>query len=315
MAFKTSFRGYSKESVNEYIVAANLERAREAADLKAEIDEMCAIADAAKEDARAANLRAQTAEEEKKKSALEADKIKAERDRIATERDRVVSERDDVTAARDLALDEIARLESELDALAAKLKEAELRAELLDAELEAAKNNEQANGARASAILNDAMTVSENLIASARREANEIKRQAEVELELARDSVRKSAIAAMRDINKMIDTAAEQASAEISATAREAEDAAVRMNGEITQKSNRIANKVSHIRSVLDADVENRIAQMSLDEDVVSKHFSDVKNTDTAVLHTPKPAKPNRCPVHSQQKKGFNLASVFGLKK
>ena len=48
MAFKTALRGYSKESVNEYIAAASEQRAQEAAELKAQIDQMRETADAEK---------------------------------------------------------------------------------------------------------------------------------------------------------------------------------------------------------------------------------------------------------------------------
>ncbi|MBR3963832.1 MAG: hypothetical protein IKJ80_00300 [Clostridia bacterium] len=280
MAFKTALRGYSKESVNEYIAAASAERAQEAAELKAEIEQMREIADAAKSEADAAVSRASAAE-----------------------------------AERDSAISRVSELEKRLDELTANANEAAAEISALKEKLEESQNSENADGERASAVISDAMAVSENLISSARREAKEIKRQAEVELELARDAVRKSATDAMRDINKMIDSAAEQVAAEFSAAAHEAEDAAVRMNGEVTQRSNRITSKVSHIRSVLDADVENRIAQMSIDEELVAGAADSQKAVEEVKSAPAAKAKPSRTATRSKSKKGFNLASVLGFKK
>lgn len=280
MAFKTALRGYSKESVNEYIAAASAERAQEAAELKAEIEQMREIADAAKSEAEAAVSRASAAE-----------------------------------AERDSAISRVSELEKRLDELTANANEAAAEISALKEKLEESQNSENADGERASAVISDAMAVSENLISSARREAKEIKRQAEVELELARDAVRKSATDAMRDINKMIDSAAEQVAAEFSAAAHEAEDAAVRMNGEVTQRSNRITSKVSHIRSVLDADVENRIAQMSIDEELVAGAADSQKAVEEVKSAPAAKAKPSRTATCSKSKKGFNLASVLGFKK
>lgn len=280
MAFKTALRGYSKESVNEYIAAASAERAQEAAELKAEIEQMREIADAAKSEAEAAVSRASAAE-----------------------------------AERDSAISRVSELEKRLDELTANANEAAAEISALKEKLEESQNSENADGERASAVISDAMAVSENLISSARREAKEIKRQAEVELELARDAVRKSATDAMRDINKMIDSAAEQVAAEFSAAAHEAEDAAVRMNGEVTQRSNRITSKVSHIRSVLDADVENRIAQMSIDEELVAGAADSQKAVEEVKSAPAAKAKPSRTATRSKSKKGFNLASVLGFKK
>lgn len=280
MAFKTALRGYSKESVNEYIAATSAERAQEAAELKAEIEQMREIADAAKSEAEAAVSRASAAE-----------------------------------AERDSAISRVSELEKRLDELTANANEAAAEISALKEKLEESQNSENADGERASAVISDAMAVSENLISSARREAKEIKRQAEVELELARDAVRKSATDAMRDINKMIDSAAEQVAAEFSAAAHEAEDAAVRMNGEVTQRSNRITSKVSHIRSVLDADVENRIAQMSIDEEIVAGAADSQKAVEEVKSAPAAKVKPSRTATRSKSKKGFNLASVLGFKK
>ncbi len=280
MAFKTALRGYSKESVNEYIAATSAERAQEAAELKAEIEQMREIADAAKSEAEAAVSRASAAE-----------------------------------AERDSAISRVSELEKRLDELTANANEAAAEISALKEKLEESQNSENADGERASAVISDAMAVSENLISSARREAKEIKRQAEVELELARDAVRKSATDAMRDINKMIDSAAEQVAAEFSAAAHEAEDAAVRMNGEVTQRSNRITSKVSHIRSVLDADVENRISQMSIDEELVAGAADSQKAVEEVKSAPAAKAKPSRTATRSKSKKGFNLASVLGFKK
>ena len=277
MAFKTALRGYSKESVNEYIAATSAERAQEAAELKAEIEQMREIADAAKSEAEAAVSRASAAE-----------------------------------AERDSAISRVSELEKRLDELTANANEAAAEISALKEKLEESQNSENADGERASAVISDAMAVSENLISSARREAKEIKRQAEVELELARDAVRKSATDAMRDINKMIDSAAEQVAAEFSAAAHEA---AVRMNGEVTQRSNRITSKVSHIRSVLDADVENRIAQMSIDEELVAGAADSQKAVEEVKSAPAAKAKPSRTATRSKSKKGFNLASVLGFKK
>lgn len=280
MAFKTALRGYSKESVNEYIAATSAQRAQEVAELKAQIDQMREIADEAKAEAQAAAARASSAE-----------------------------------AERDAAVSRTAELEKKLEDITARANEATAEISDLKAKLEESQNSAKADAERASAVIRDAMAVSENLISSARREAKEIKRQAEVELELARDAVRKSATDAMRDINKMIDNAAEQVSAEFSSAAHETEDAAAKMNGELAQRSNRIASNVSHIRSVLNADVENRIAQISIDEEFVArttdcpKPAEEVKSvpaTNTKLLRTAKKAK---------AKKGFSLSSVFGFKK
>lgn len=280
MAFKTVLRGYSKESVNEYIAATSAQRAQEVAELKAQIDQMREIADEAKAEAQAAAARASSAE-----------------------------------AERDAAVSRTAELEKKLEDITARANEATVEISDLKAKLEESQNSAKADAERASAVIRDAMAVSENLISSARREAKEIKRQAEVELELARDAVRKSATDAMRDINKMIDNAAEQVSAEFSSAAHETEDAAAKMNGELAQRSNRIASNVSHIRSVLNADVENRIAQISIDEEFVArttdcpKPAEEVKSVPTAN------AKPLRTAKKAKAKKGFSLSSVFGFKK
>ena len=280
MAFKTALRGYSKESVNEYIAATSAQRAQEAAELKAQIDQMRELADEAKAEAQAAAARASSAE-----------------------------------AERNNAISRVSELEKRLEVLTAKANEASAEISDLKARLEESKNNEKADSERASAVISDAMAVSENLISSARREAKEIKRQAEVELELARDAVRKSATDAMRDINKMIDNAAEQVAAEFSAAAHETEEAAAKMNGELAQRSNRITSKVSHIRSVLDADVDNRIAQMCIGEEFAAKTANSKKPNDESKIMSVARTKPSRTAKKAKASKGFNLSSVFGFKK
>ncbi len=279
MAFKTAFCGYSKESVNEYIATANAQREQEASELKARIEDMREVVDTANRD-----------------------------------KERAVSQLSQLERERDAAVSKIDDFEKKLNDAIAKINEYEQEIETLKNKLEASANTENARNERASAVLNDAMSVSENLISSARREAREIKRQAELELELARGAVRKSANDAMQDINRMIDTAAEEASAEISSAAYEAEDAAARMNGEIAEKSNKVVNKVSHIRSVLGADVENRIAQMSFDEHILAKEPVTPKPSESKVSPLPKRPKPARNAVSRQPKKGFDLSSVFGFK-
>ncbi len=280
MAFKIAFRGYSKESVNEYIATANAQREQEASELKAEIEAMRDAADAAKSD-----------------------------------KERAVSKISQLELERDAAVSKLDDIEKKLKEAIAKIDEYEQEIEILKNKIEMSTNTENDRNKRASAVLNDAMSVSENLISSARREAREIKRQAELELELARGAVRKSANDAMQDINRMIDNAAEEASAEISSAAQEAEDAAARMNGEIAEKSNKVVNKVSHIRSVLGADVENRIAQMSFDEQILTKTPVTPKQSESKVPPSSKHPKPAKSSVSQQTKKGFALSSVFGFKK
>lgn len=280
MAFKTAFRGYSKETVNEYIAAMSAQRAQEVAELKAQIDQMRENAD----------------EEKTKAEAAAASVFCAE------------SERDDAIAR-------MSELEKKLAEMTARANEAEAEIGNLNAKIEETQNAAQAEVERASAVIRDAMAVSENLISSSRREAKEIKRQAEVELELARDAVRKSATDAMRDINKMIDNAAEQVAAEFSVAAHETENAAAKMNGELAQRSNRITSKVSHIRSVLDADVDNRIAQMCIGEEFAAKTANSKKPDVEAKIISAARTKPTRAPRKPKAKKGFSLSSVFGFKK
>lgn len=280
MAFKTAFRGYSKESVNEYIAATSAQRAQEVAELKAQIDQMREIVDEAKEEAQASAARASSAE-----------------------------------AERNAAVSRTTALEKQLEDITARANEAQTEISNLRAKLEETKNSEKEDAERASVVIRDAMAVSENLISSARREAKEIKRQAEVELELARDAVRKSATDAMRDINKMIDNAAEQVAAEFSAAAHETEDAAARMNGELAQRSNRIASNVSHIRSVLDADVDNRIAQICIDEEFTATQADSQKPAEEAKSIPAAKIKNSNAVKKVKDRKGFNLSSVFGFKK
>lgn len=280
MAFKTALRGYSKESVNEYIAATSAQRAQEAAELKAQIDQMRELADEAKAEAQAAAARASSAE-----------------------------------AERNNAISRVSELEKRLEVLTAKANEASVEIVDLKARLEESKNSEKADSERASAVISDAMAVSENLISSAQREATEIKRQAEVELELARDAVRKSATDAMRDINKMIDNAAELVAAELGATADDMGNASAKMNGKPAQKNNRIARNVSHIRSALDDGVESRIAHICIDEAGDASPTDSHKFATEARPTLAAKARSPRAEHKAKASKGFNLSSVFGFKK
>ncbi len=301
MAFKTALRGYSKESVNEYIAAVSEQRAQEAAELKAQIDQMRETADAEKAKAEAAAARASSAE--------------AERDVAVFHRAALEKKLEEMSTRASKADTEICDLKARLEEMTARANEAETEIDNLKARLDESRNAAKVDTERASAAFRDAMAVSENLISSAQREATEIKRQAEVELELARDAVRKSATAAMRDINKMIDNAAELVAAELGATADDMGNASAKMNGKLAQKNNRIARNVSHIRSALDDGVESRIAHISIDEagdaSPTDSHKFEAEARPTLAAKARSP----RAEHKAKASKGFNLSSVFGFKK
>lgn len=302
--FKTALRGYSKESVNEYIATVDAERAEEAASLKEEI-----------ENSRAAASQALEALESAKKEAAKAQAQAETAQKSAEESLKKLQEAQNEAIKAKEALAELQKKLQETDELyeSARAEADQLKDQLAKTEKKSTDNSE-----KATAVLNDAMSVSEGLIASARREASEIKRLADVELELARDAVRKSAGDAMRDINKMIDDAAQEVAKELASTVQEAEDVSNKLNGELASKSHRLATRVAHIRSVLEADVESRISEIAIDKSAMSRTNEEPKN-EPATKSSPRPAGKAKNvrsqPSNRTSQKGFDLSSVFKFKK
>lgn len=110
-----------------------------------------------------------------------------------------------------------------------------------------------------------ATATAENLIQSARREADTLRREAETELTVARESVRENAVAALKDIFGMIDTTADESIGEILKSIHEAEFGASQLSMDITKKNRDAASRVTYLRSVLEANIERRISEISID--------------------------------------------------
>ena len=301
-AFSRSIRGYNKKDVNNYIAESDAAHCAEKQELELRIAELEAELESERlksekyrgeieytkkiseeELARAeSKLKAEEKESGRKIAELE-EKIKKENDsaksaaeeyekRLSEEiRLRKIAENDAKEAAEKLSMNDslsirITELESELEdertAHANVLKEKEeviASAEEEKKRLEAEKDSKEGRRLTASAADEQARLIIKN----ARSEASALRRESELEAEIAREMVRTKADSALRDIYGMIDNAAHKSIDVILHTVEDAEYETSVIADKLNSGNHSAASKVSCIRTELENEIERRISAIS----------------------------------------------------
>ncbi len=238
--FGTSLGGYNKTDVNEYIADLDEKHARAEASSRAERDELC-------ERVSAAEQRAETCEGELAR--IVALKVALDAENGA------LKEKLEAALASDKAnSDRVRETEGELEAARCEI----LR---LTSELEDSRNSVTLDVIEAQTA-HDAASGAEKILRAAREEAEQMRRTAELELELARESVRRSSDEALREIYEMIEGAVGESLGEILKSVHETETAVAKTSDGVAKKNWAAKAKITHIKARLEADIEKRIADI-----------------------------------------------------
>ncbi|MCQ2353555.1 MAG: hypothetical protein MJ102_00460 [Clostridia bacterium] len=299
IVFGRSFRGYNKNDVNDYIAEMDKEHAAELTETEKKLSD--ALLDAAHAREKSDTLENELINQKNEYNNLKAEnddlntKFELLKKEFNTEKQSIES---DLDAARSSVSELVEKLttaesgkksiENRLADILAQKEDLENRLSDLSAEKQEyeSKINELTekiteSDKRFSEIKNivpefssdsecietsaAAKSEAEQIIRNARRDAVDIRREAALEAELAREIVRTKADTAMRDIYEMIDKASQSSIGEIMQTVEKAENATEQLSEQITVNNSNTSIKVSQIRYALESEIEKRISEIGCD--------------------------------------------------
>ena len=344
-AFSRSIRGYNKKDVNDYIAEsdaahsaekqefelriAELEAALESEHLKSEKyrDEAEFAQKSAEEELARAEARRKAEEKESARKIAELeDKVKADAETAqiaAAEYKKRISEENELRLAAENEAKESEKKLGEIDLLIARVAELEsaLKTEraahedvlkkkediIASAEeekkrLEAETDSKDSRRLTASAADEQARLIIKN----ARSEASALRRESELEAEIAREMVRTKADSALRDIYGMIDNAAHESIDVILHTVEDAEYETSVIADKLNSGNHSAATQVSCIRTELESDIERRIAAITSvkDGEGVNDEILFLDTETPKEIKTSKAASENASAVRSGSQSG-----------
>ncbi len=314
--FSSAVGGYRKQDVNDYIVSMDTQHAEAIAALEEKLESAeqsleltkteleARIAEIVALQAKIEQMKAEMSEHEEAhskklaevesrcESAVAEKQIECE-GKLAEAKDRET----ELLAEIEQKISCIKELEGVIEELKETLAQTEARLAIVEADVESSEKNDEESaiatseleelrrkaalydelGASLGSSLTNATIAAHNLLVAARNEADSIRRQAETELEIAREAIRQSAVEAVDDICNIIGNATVEELDRMLESLDDARDSASEVADSIARKSWESKAAITYVKTTLEAEIGRRLSMIGYTPDSL---LASLRETD-----------------------------------